>query len=87
MYFTLSVCKIWVKKKNEKKLQRIFIVKKRKGYSSYYVELEIFWSTWIHVCVKVLYYFDELENVSSNMIYVSTQKNSLSPENILKLYF
>lgn len=27
------------------------------------------------------------KNLSSNVMYVSTQKNSLSPESILKLYF
>lgn len=60
---------------------------KGEGYSSYYNELKFLE---VHVYMYVCKFYITLmnqKNLSSNVMYVSTQKNSLSPENILKLYF
>lgn len=65
----------------------ICLAEKGEGYSSYYDKLKFLE---VHVYMYVCKFYITLmnqKNLSSNVMYVSTQKNSLSPENILKLYF
>lgn len=64
----------------------ICLAEKGEGYSSYYKLKFLEVHVYMYVCKFYITLMNQ-KNLSSNVMYVSTQKNSLSPENILKLYF